>query len=251
MRQRTGKRWGLGILAAILMAATVCVPVLAATKTQLGEPEEVYWDGNHPGVARWKKVDKAKEYEVRLYEGDDERVARVTVSATKADFSRYMTDGRWYHFSVRAVPKSNQKNLSAGEWVDSEMMEATGFGDNSGKWRTYSEGKKYQKKDESYATGWYKIQGKWYLFDKDGFMLTGWQQVDNVWYYLDAEGVMQTGWLDLDGSRYYLTAGNGSMAVGWIEDKPGEWYYMGADGRMLTDTVVEGYQLDSTGKRVS
>ena len=62
---------------------------------------------------------------------------------------------------------------------------------------------------------------------------------------------MQTGWLDLDGSRYYLTAGSGSMAVGWIEDKPGEWYYMGADGRMLTDTVVEGYQLDSTGKRVS
>ena len=41
------------------------------------------------------------------------------------------------------------------------------------------------------------------------------------------------------------------MAVGWIEDKPGEWYYMGAEGRMLTDTVVEGYQLDSTGKRVS
>ena len=89
--------------------------------------------------------------------------------------------------------------------------------------------------------------GKWVRYDKDGHMVKGHNYSNGSWYYFDGEGMMQTGWLELDGSRYYLES-DGSMAVGWKQDKPGEWYYLGADGRMLTNTVVDGCQLDETGK---
>lgn len=240
------RRWGAGVLAAALLAAVMCMPVMAATK--LGETEEAYWDENHMGVARWKKVDNAKEYEVRLYEGDDQRVTTVNVSGTRADLKSYMADERWYSFAVRAVPKSNQKKISAGEWVRSEEIQAEGLGDTSGKWKTYSDGKKYQDGSGNFVTDrWYQIKGEWYRFDGNGFCLTGWQQIDTKWYYLNSEGIMQTGWLEIDGSRYYLES-DGSMAVGWRQDKPGEWYYLDADGRMVTNTVVDGCQLDGEGK---
>lgn len=239
-------KWRLGVLIALLFAIVMSMPAMAAT--QLGETEEAYWDNDEMGLARWKKVDNAKEYEVRLYEGDEQRVATVTVTGTRVDLSSHMKDGRWYHFDVRAKPKSGQKKYSAGEWVSSEGIEAEGLGDTSGKWRTYSEGKKYQKEDGNYVTDqWHQIMGGWYRFDQNGFSLTGWQQIEAKWYYFDGEGMMQTGWLELDGSRYYLES-DGSMAVGWKQDKPGEWYYLGADGRMLTNTVVDGCQLDETGK---
>ena len=44
-----------------------------------------------------------------------------------------------------------------------------------------------------------KPKGKWYLFDKNGYMLTGWQKVKDIWYYLNENGSMATGFVTVDG----------------------------------------------------
>jgi Uncharacterized protein involved in cytokinesis, contains TGc (transglutaminase/protease-like) domain len=54
--------------------------------------------------------------------------------------------------------------------------------DNKGWW--YTEG-------NSWATGWKKIDSKWYYFRQDGYMETGWlQDDDGKWYYLNDDGSM-------------------------------------------------------------
>jgi len=223
-----------------------CIPVMAATKLEV--TEEAYWDKSEVGIGRWKKVDRAKEYRVRLYEGDDIFITSFSVSGTKADFREYIKDGFAYQFSVCAVPQSNQRAYISGDWKYSDTLEADGIGENEGKWRTYRQGKKYQRDDKTYITGqWEMIQSKWYYFNQDGFAQTGWQMVDSKWYYFDKDGIMQTGWLDYEGSWYYLGR-DGARATGWVEVKPGEWYYMDHDGKMAAGTVVDGYQLDESGK---
>jgi hypothetical protein len=237
--------WKAGFLAALALAILMCVPAMAATK--LGETEEAYWDKGGAAIARWKTVDKAKEYQVRLFEDGDTHVKTVTVSSAKADLSSYMQDGHWYYFEVRAVPKSGQKSYTSGEWVESDEYEAKGLGDTQGKWRTYSQGKKYQKADQSYgANEWYLVQGNWYYFNEEGYVLTGWQQISGKWYFFSSEGIMQTGWLEDGGSRYFLDS-DGSMATGWKQVYPGQWYYMDDQGKMVSGTEVDGYRLNETG----
>lgn len=117
--------------------------------------------------------------------------------------------------------------------------------------------------------GWVKIGARWYLYD-NGEKLTGWQKDGNTWYYLDEKGVMLCGGLtEIDGQTYYFYdwggmasswwyededgnwfyfRGNGAMATSsWIEWK-GEYYYVGADGKMLTNTTTpDGYRVDANG----
>ena len=117
--------------------------------------------------------------------------------------------------------------------------------------------------------GWVKIGARWYLYD-NGEKLTGWQKDGNTWYYLDEKGIMLCGGLtEIDGQTYYFYdwggmasswwyededgnwfyfRGNGAMATSsWIEWK-GEYYYVGADGKMLTNTTTpDGYRVDANG----
>ena len=117
--------------------------------------------------------------------------------------------------------------------------------------------------------GWVKIGARWYLYD-NGTKLTGWQKDGNTWYYLDEKGVMLcNGLAEIDGKTYYFYdwggmasswwykdengnwyyfRGNGAMAISsWIEWK-GEYYYVGADGKMLTNTTTpDGYRVDANG----
>lgn len=231
-----------GVVAAMLCMVLMLNAFAASEKYQLGETERAWWSDTT--IARWKKVNRAKKYQVRLYE-DGESIARVTVDTTSVDFKKYIKDDCEYYFEVCAYAKDSSQKT--GEWVESEPQWVTGRGDTSGRWRTYSQGKKYLKEDNNYVVNdWYLIGGEWYYFNADGYAKTGWTEVNGLWYYMNAEGVMQTGWLDLDGTWYFLKS-DGSMAVGWVQVKPGEWYYMYPDGKMASNTVVDGCQLDASG----
>ncbi len=72
------------------------------------------------------------------------------------------------------------------------------------------------------GASWKKIDGLWYLIDKDGVKLKGWQLSDNKWYYLGNDGAMLTGWKCIDNKWYYL---NNHMITGWLNDN-GKWYYL-------------------------
>lgn len=70
--------------------------------------------------------------------------------------------------------------------------------DNNGWW--YSQG-------NSYATSWEKIDGQWYDFNSNGYMMTGWVNDGGSWYYLNTDGSMAHD-TTIDG--YYLNS-NDSM----------------------------------------
>lgn len=105
-----------------------------------------------------------------------------------------------------------------------------------GQWELNDKGWWYKFNDGTYpADEWYKINGKWYLFNKEGYMLYGWQWSDGGnWYYLGDrnDGAMKTGWV-LTGGKWYYFNSQGAMQVGWQEIN-NQWYYFGEDGAMET-----------------
>ena len=58
------------------------------------------------------------------------------------------------------------------------------------------------------------------------------------------------GWKSLGGRWYYFT-GSGALAKNrWMEDQ-GSWFYIGADGYILTNTTTpDGCQVDQNGRWV-
>ena len=78
--------------------------------------------------------------------------------------------------------------------------------------------------------------------DSKGVMLdNGLNEIDGVTYYFHDWGGMANSWWrkDANGDWYYFR-GNGAMAKSsWIEWK-GEYYYVGKDGKMLTNTTHSG-----------
>ena len=95
----------------------------------------------------------------------------------------------------------------------------------AGTWQQEENNWWYQEEDGIWpAWQWKEIDNKWYYFDENGYCVTGWRKIDDNWYDFDKNGVLQTG--------------------RWIDE-----YYVGTDGRMLMDTWVGRYWVDSEGKK--
>jgi GH25 family lysozyme M1 (1,4-beta-N-acetylmuramidase) len=126
----------------------------------------------------------------------------------------------------------------------------------------------YKHNDSSYTkNGWELIDGKWYLFDSDGWMLydwknegntwyylghsddgsmkTGWILLDNKWYYFNENGAMQSGWQEINNQWYYLDH-TGAMQTGWIHDD-GKDYCLYSNGSMMHDCTAYGYLFNNNG----
>lgn len=193
-------------------------------------------------------------------------------------------EGTVYYYAVATNHVGNSVSMTTSTVAEITIVPA-------GQWITDDHGTWYQKYDGSYPSSkWEKLNGKWYAFDENGYVRTGWFKSKEIWYYLDEDGAMQTGWLTLGEKQYYLNE-DGAMQTGWYQEgetwyyfdadgamKTGwihvgnEWYYMDEDGAMQTDwvqvdgawyylnpengkmahdTTVDGYQIDSNGKRIS
>lgn len=136
-------------------------------------------------------------------------------------------DGKWYYFQSDSA-------MATDTWIDNYYVDASGVWIPSkekptDKWITSGNRKWYRHADGSYTKNdWEVIDGKYYRFDKDGWMVTGWQKIGNVTYYMDKT----------TGERY----GEGWH---WID---GNCYYMNANGEMAADTWIDGYYVDASGK---
>ena len=164
----------------------------------------------------------------------------------------YLDPAKWRALHDR-ITEGSTAPAARAQWVQKE----------DGRWW-------YRHADGSYTAGdWELVDGRWYLFDADGWMLTGWQRKDGHWYLLGADGAMLTGWQRVDGKWYFLDDSgamatgwrmvgdkwyfmdeNGSMTQGWQRDG-GKWYWLNADGSMSADEVrmIGGafYGFDSSG----
>ena len=137
-------------------------------------------------------------------------------------------------------------------------------------WHKNSKGWWYQNEDGSYKKSEAAlIDGKWYRFDAQGYMLTGWQKnsagkwvyhdksgaqlfqwqtIGGKRYYFAGDGLMRTGWQKVGGKWYYFS-GSGAMRTGWVKVS-GKYYYMNGDGVMQTGWIKDGgkwYYLNGSG----
>ncbi|WP_270942828.1 hypothetical protein [Romboutsia lituseburensis] len=150
-----------------------------------------------------------------------------------------IVDGKWYYL------KSDGKMATGWEKVNGTWYYLEDNGAMATGWKKVNETWYHLKSSGAMATGWEKVNGTWYYLKPSGAMATGWERVNGTWYYLKSSGAMATGWLDLDGTWYYLD-GSGAMKTGW-QKISGKWYYMYGSGAMATNTVIDGWKINSSG----
>ena len=168
----------------------------------------------------------------------------------------------WYYFDGNGVMKTGWvKDGNSWYYMNKSGAMQTGWVADGGSWY-YFDGNGVMK------TGWVADGGSWYYFDGNGVMKTGWVADGGSWYYFDGNGVMKTGWIK-DGDSWYYFDGNGVMKTGWVADRD-SWYYLGGsgvmqkgwttignddyyfydNGVMAANTIIDGYKLDETGKKI-
>lgn len=216
---------------------------------QLGKTKRASWTGTSGTKAVWEAVPYATAYRLKLYRGDGQEAATLTLGGTSVELESYMSGSDHYYYEVCATSKTTADAAYRrdGGYVASRDVEAAGTG--RGSWYR-QDGRRYYKDEEgkTVKNGWKYIDGVWYYFEKDGSAASGWREIGGSWYYMDSSGRMQTGWLQQEGNRYFLGM-TGAMAVGWQRLTPGSWYYFYEDGRMASNTKVDGYTLGKDGKR--
>lgn len=123
----------------------------------------------------------------------------------------------------------------------------------TGTWKVTKKGRRYVYEDGSTPqNAWLKIAGKYYFFNKTGYVRTGWVKYRGNTYYLSGQsknrGQLLTGLRRIGGKTYYLSPDTGSRYSGW--KKIGKcWYYFSTKtGAMVTDAWVKRRYLLSDGK---
>ncbi len=170
---------------------------------------------------------------------DDEKYQEMNATEVLYDLFGSVPEGYDIYLSSEQSGSSSSSN-----------EETTGEGAfGTGSWEKDSKGWKFLKKNGDLLTsGWFKVDGAWYYFDKNAYIVTGWQKIGGVWYYMRPDGTMATGWVKDGGVWYYMNS-SGVMTTGWVQ-ADGVWYYMNSSGAMTTGWVKAGsswYYMDING----
>lgn len=144
-----------------------------------------------------------------------------------------------YEALKKAADKLERKKADSSSGSDSGSSSVlssspTANSRSSGTWIQDAAGWRYLLPGGGYtADRWQQINGVWYRFGTDTYMMTGWvnDSVYNGWFYLDNTGAMVTGWQLIDGKWYYFHT---------VSD--------GNKGKMLSDTVTpDGFKVGIDG----
>lgn len=88
----------------------------------------------------------------------------------------------------------------------------------NGKWQYYVDGNP--------VVGWRYIDGEWYYFGADTYMVTGWRKISEIWYYFKTDGAMVTGTVQI-GSEIYYFEDSGGMYQGLYPSSSAPTCYYG------------------------
>ncbi|MCD7737370.1 MAG: hypothetical protein LUI07_10505 [Lachnospiraceae bacterium] len=173
-------------------------------------------------------------------------------------------DGGIYHINAKGVCETGWFT-----WEDNRYLANKSGKLYVSKWHTNKYGTYYLRASGAMGKSqWLKISGKYYYFNAKGRLVTGkifsvngkyycvdkkgvrvkssWITKNGKTYYFDASGVrVQDTWKKIKGSYYYFDKKGILLTSQWVGD-----YYVGKDGARLTDCEVDGYKLDSTGKKI-
>lgn len=112
-----------------------------------------------------------------------------------------------------------------------------------------ADGKIKFTRNKAPIVGFITIGNASYYLNSNGIMQTGWVELPGkTWYHFNqATGTKETNWLkDTNCRWYYLDANSGVMKTGWFNDN-GKWYYLNSYGEMVTNTKIDGYNIDING----
>ena len=130
---------------------------------------------------------------------------------------------------------------------EDETGEVTGWTEDENCWT-------YRDEDGIPVSEWKEINGAWYKFDSEGYILTnewiaqedkwywlkadgamakGWQLINGKWYFFNEDGAMHEGWLEYFDKVYYLKANDGDMVSRECRQIEGNWYYFNENGERL------------------
>ena len=166
-----------------------------------------------------------------------------TVDVTADVYNRLVSKGL-----ISGGGSSSGSSGFASEWVGGKWYNADGsqtYGP-SGSWKKNSVGWWFGDTSGWYATGWQKIEGKWYYFNSAGYMAAGewyngyWLNDDGSWTYAN------TGSWRYGAGGWWFGDTSGWYAVGWQKIN-GWWYYFDGSGYMVTNQYVDGYWLGADG----
>lgn len=152
-----------------------------------------------------------------------------------------VVDGSWYYFYVSGRMAADAVVDNGQYYVNEDGLYVGG----AGVWKKKASGWWYQSADSDCF--WNKASGKYVNYPSNDVVL-----IDGAYYGFDADGYMVSGWHNYgftsNGQKtdaWYYFAPNGKAVNGW-QRISGIWYYF-RDGYMLSNTVVEGYYLDGSG----
>lgn len=219
---------------------------------------EVYGSQTSP-ISGWEKIDDKWYYFYPYSDGEGEysqgdMVTGWTDSGSPLKWDPTKISGPYYLQADGSLKTGWVQRDKDWYYLDPETLwyRIGWFQDADGKWYYLSSttGKMH--------TGWIWDKGKWYYCGWDGSVCRdGWYPVTpassggviqlgnwNGFRYFGADGAMATGWVTIDHVRQYFD-GDGSPYTGWLLWK-NEWYYI-KQGKMLTNTSVDGFYLGKNG----
>lgn len=141
---------------------------------------------------------------------------------------------------VAAVSMVQMPVMAATEQdVQSEVVEQT---KDSAGWHENESGKWYVDENGEQPVDCMKsIDGVYYGFDKNGYMITGWRYFDYGWRYFDETGaIISEGWKEIDGKYYHFIDNTdyhdnqGKITLMECDTIVDGKYLVGADGVWVT-----------------
>lgn len=99
------------------------------------------------------------------------------------------------------------------------------------------------------AGGWKQDNTGWYYNKTDGARAKDeWLAVDGNDFWFDSNQYMAIGWRQFSNGSWYYFRSSGAMAKNYWVQTDGVWFYLGADGVMLTNaTTPDGYRVNEVG----
>lgn len=148
-----------------------------------------------------------------------------------------LVDGKtgWYSIKYTSGYEDGNDSFTIWYYLRKGGIVATGWQKISGKWYYFDTDYGFM-----YDDGGYAINGKAYLFNKNGAYITGkgWYKYKDTnghtwWYYFNSKGNLVTGWKTIGGKKYYFYD-FGVMATGVTvvesANSNGKVYYFNKNG---------------------
>lgn len=221
----------------------------SSSKYEDSEVTDAYWDySNGKCTAKWDADNRSKgKYTVTLYRDGKKVTSKTSNGGSSINFTNAIADHNKtgnYYFSVK------------GKWTGgvTDTEDSDDLYVDSGRLRTIrnksgnsSDNRSSGSKSSSTSSSVSAANPS----AGPSSTTTGWQWINGVWKYRRTNGIYAANCWELVNGKWYCFDENGIMKANqWVRNTTNEhiWYYVGSDGAMVTNTVIDGWTVNANGE---